>query len=172
MWLDYGTALCQPDVFDRALAARRDELSNVKIRSCLTMRPRAVLEADPDGEHFHWFSLHFSGYDRAQHDAGRCNYIPLNLGEIPDYYRRFIDPVDIVILKTLPDGRAGLLQLQRHQPLAPRASSSAPGGDRRGEPGPAVRRTANRTACTISEVDYVIDGDDEPAPELPQSAAE
>ena len=21
MWLDYGTALCQPDVFDRALAA-------------------------------------------------------------------------------------------------------------------------------------------------------
>ncbi len=26
--------------------------------------------------------------------------MPLNLGEIPDYYRRFIEPVDIVILKT------------------------------------------------------------------------
>ena len=33
---------------------------------------------------------------------GRCNYIPVNLGEVPDYYRRFIDPVDIVILKTCP----------------------------------------------------------------------
>ena len=100
MWLDYGTSLCQPDVFDKALAARTDELSNVKIRSCLSLRPRAVLEADPDGEHFFWFSLHFSGYDRRKHDAGRCNYLPLNLGEIPDYYRRFIEPVDIVILKT------------------------------------------------------------------------
>ena len=36
MWLDYGVSLCQPDVFDRALAARAAGLSNVKIRSCLT----------------------------------------------------------------------------------------------------------------------------------------
>jgi acyl-CoA hydrolase len=34
MWLDYGAALCQPDVFDKALAARKQELINVKIRSC------------------------------------------------------------------------------------------------------------------------------------------
>ena len=42
MWLDYGTSLCQPDVFDKALGARVRELRNVKIRHCLTMRPRAV----------------------------------------------------------------------------------------------------------------------------------
>ena len=42
MWLDYGVGLCQPDVFDKALAARRDALENVKIRSCLSMRPLAV----------------------------------------------------------------------------------------------------------------------------------
>ena len=42
MWLDYGTSLCQPDVFDRALASRITELTNVKIRHCLTMRPRAA----------------------------------------------------------------------------------------------------------------------------------
>ncbi len=46
MWLDYGTSLCQPDVFDRALAARITDLTNVKIRHCLTMRPRAVHERD------------------------------------------------------------------------------------------------------------------------------
>ena len=91
-WVDYGTSLCQPDVFDKALAARVSELSNVKIRNCLSMKPRAVLDADPDGAHFHWFSWHFSGYDRRQHDAGRCNYLPLNLGEVPDYYRRFFGP--------------------------------------------------------------------------------
>ncbi len=102
MWIDWGMGLVQPDLFDQALAARRDELTNVKIRSCLSLRPRAVLECDPEGEHFHWFSWHFSGYDRKHHDAGRCNYIPMNFGETPDYYRRFIDPVDMVVLKTAP----------------------------------------------------------------------
>src|SRR5712691_11083393 len=111
MWLDYGTSLCQPDVFDKALGGRVRELTNVKIRNCLTMRPRAVLEADPDGDHIFWFSLHFSGYDRKQHDAGRCNYVPVNLGEIPDYYRRFIDPVAIVIIKTCPMDENGYFNL-------------------------------------------------------------
>src|SRR5256885_2197410 len=102
MWLDYGVTHCQPDVFDKALAARKSELENVKIRPCLSMRPRAVIEEDPEGKHFHIFSWHFSGYERRKHDAGRCNYTPLNLGEVPDYYRRFLDPVDIAILKTCP----------------------------------------------------------------------
>ena len=44
----------------------------------------------------------FQCYDRKKHDAGYCNYVPLNLGEVPDYYRRFLDPVDIAILKTCP----------------------------------------------------------------------
>jgi acyl-CoA hydrolase len=49
MWLDYGAVLCQPDAFDAALAQRRDPLDKVKIRSCLSSRPRAIMGADPDG---------------------------------------------------------------------------------------------------------------------------
>lgn len=101
-WVDYGFGLAQPDAFDRALAARAAELEQVKIRSALTVRPRAVLEADPEGEHFLWFNWHFSGYDRKQHDAGRCNYIPMNFGEAPSYYRRFIDPISVACIKTAP----------------------------------------------------------------------
>ena len=33
MWIDYGATLCQPDVFDKALAARKEELHDVKFRS-------------------------------------------------------------------------------------------------------------------------------------------
>ena len=40
MWLDYGATHCQPDVFDKALAASKNELEDVKIRFCLTTRPR------------------------------------------------------------------------------------------------------------------------------------
>src|ERR1700682_807663 len=40
-WVDYGAILSQPDEFDRALAARKSELRDVKIRACLSLRPRA-----------------------------------------------------------------------------------------------------------------------------------
>ena len=166
MWLDYGACHCQPDVFDRALAARKNTLTDVKIRSCLTMRPRAVIEDDPEGEHFHMFSWHFTGYDRKKHDAGRCHYIPLNLGEVPDYYRRFLAPVDIAILKTCPmdDGgyfnfgptniwqravveraRVVIVEINREMPYV----------------------FGRENGIHVNEVDYIIEGDDRPCVELP-----
>ena len=166
MWLDYGAALCQPDVFDNALAARKDELTNVKIRSCLSMRPRAVIEDDPEGKSFHMFSWHFSGYDRRKHDAGRCNYVPLNLGEVPDYYRRFLDPVDIVILKTCPMDEGGYFNFGPTN-LWQRAAI---------ERGKVVIVEINRempysfgkeNGVHLREVDYVIEGDHQPCAELP-----
>ena len=101
-WVDYGGAIGQPELFDRALAARKDTLRGVRIRACATFAPRAVLEADPSGEHFLWFNWHFSAFDRAKNVDGRCNYIPMNFGELPDYYRRFNPPVDVVCIKTCP----------------------------------------------------------------------
>ena len=158
MWIDYGAILCQPDVFDRALAARKAELSDVKIRSCLTMSPRAVLEADPEGRHFHWFSTHFSAYDRRMNVAGRCNYLPVHLGEVPDYYRRFIDPVDIVILKTCRIDEEGFFNFGPanlwHRAIIERARLVI------------VEVTDGLPYCFgvrngvhVSEVDYIIEGD-------------
>ena len=170
MWLDYGTSLCQPDVFDHALASRITELTNVKIRHCLTMRPRAVHEADPDGHHVHSFSLHFAAYDRRMHDAGRCNYIPVNLGEIPDYYRRFMDPVDLVVLKTCPIDAQGYFNLSAanlwHRAVIERARLVIVETSR-GLP----YVYGEETGLHVSEVDYVIQGDDAPAPELPNPPA-
>ncbi len=106
-WVDYSGAVAQPDLFDQALARRRDALRDVKIRALVTFMPRAVLEADPAGEHFLWFNWHFSAYDRAQNVEGRVNYIPMNYGELPGYYRRFVDPPAVACLKTCPMDRHG-----------------------------------------------------------------
>ena len=165
MWLDYSTALCQPDVFDSALASRRELLENVKIRSCLTMRPRAVVEADPTGRHFCWFSWHFSSYDRQKHDCGCCNYIPLNLGEVPDYYRRFLDPVDMIILKTCPMDKDGCFNfgptsmwlraiIERARTVVVEVTHGLP------------YACGERNSVHVDEVDYIIEGDDKDAPEL------
>ena len=164
-WLDYGACLCQPDVFDKALAARVHELSNVGFRSSLAAKPRAVLESDPEGRHFHWFSWHFSAYERAKSDAGICNYIPLNLGEVPDYYRRFIEPIDLVALKVRPADANGYFNfgptngwirtiIERAKILVVETSTGVP----------HVHGVDN--GVHISEVDYIIDGDNTPLPEL------
>jgi acyl-CoA hydrolase len=165
MWLDYGAGLAQPDLFDHALGARICELANLKIRHCLTMRPRAVLDADPGGEHVHTFSLHFSGYDRKRHDEGRCHYIPVNLGEIPDYYRRFMAPADIVVLKTCPPDENGCFNLSAanlwHRAIVERARTVIVETSRTL---PYVH--GEQTSLHASEVDFVIEGSDGPAPEL------
>lgn len=167
MWLDYGAVLARPDSFDKALAARAAELHDVKIRSTISTRPCAVLEADPKAEHFYMMSLHFSGYDRKKHDAGRCDYIPVNLGEIDDYYTRSIDPVDIAIIKTCPADSEGNFNLSAatlwHRAVIERARMVI------------VETSATLPHCRgvenfvhIGEVDYIIDGDDTAVYELPK----
>ena len=169
-WVDYGVCLGQPDLFDRALGARAPELEGVKIRTCLTTQPRAVLEADPEGRHFLFFNWHFSGYDRAQHDAGRCHYIPMNFGEAPDYYRRFIDPIDVVCIKTCPMDAHGSFNfggaVTYHKAMTERAtilivetSSTMP------------YVFGSQESVHASEVDYVIDGSDAPLAELAATPA-
>jgi acyl-CoA hydrolase len=166
MWLDYGAGLGQPDAFDQALAERKNELRQIKIRSCLTMRPRAVLEADPNGEHFFWISQHFSGYDRRKHDEGLTNYMPVNLGEIPDYYRRFIDPVDIVVLKTCPMDENGYFNFSAatlwHSAIIERARMVIVE-----ESAGLPYAMGEGNGVHVSEVDYIIEGDHAPVPELP-----
>jgi acyl-CoA hydrolase len=164
-WLDFGFCLGQPDLFDQALADRRAELSGVKIRSCLSMRPRAVLETDPEGAHFLWFNWHFSGYDRKQHDLGRCNYIPMNFGEAPGYYRRFIDPIDVACIKTTPMDEQGFFNfgcnttylqamIEQARILIVETCSSMP------------RAMGPENGVHASQVDFVIDGGDAPLPTL------
>jgi acyl-CoA hydrolase len=170
MWLDYGATLCEPDVFDKALAARKHELENVKIRTCLSMRPRAVIEEDPEGKHFHLFSWHFSTYERRKHEVGRCNYTPLNLGEVPDYYRRFLDPIDIVILKTCPMDDGGYFNFGPtslwQRTVVERAKLVIVEINR---DIPYVFGKDN--GVHLHEVDYIIEGDHQPCPELPNPEA-
>ncbi len=167
-WVDYGFWMGQPDLFDQALAARALELRGVKIRTAFSMRPRAVLDVDLTGEHFLWLNWHFSGYDRKQHDAGRCNYIPMNFGEAPDYYRRFIDPIDVVCLKTTPMDANGYFNfggaVSYHKAITERAKI-------------LIVETCDampyvygaEEAVHIDDVHYVIEGNPHPIPELPNA---
>ena len=167
MWLDYGAVLGQPDVFDAALAKRLGQVTNLRIRSCLSTRARAVLEADPNGDHVFWFSTHFSGYDRRKHDQGVAHYLPVHLGEIPDYYRRFIDPVDIAVFKTAPMDANGFFNfgpsnlwmralVERAKVVIVEECAALP------------YVMGEGTGVHISEVDFILNGDNQAMAELPK----
>ena len=159
-WLDLGGALVQPDLFERALAARTD-LRDVKIRGCLSMLPRQTLEKDPEGERFHWFNWHFSAYDRARN----VNYIPMNFGEAPDYYRRFIDPIDVVCVKTCPMDEQGFFNFGAATTYLKAASEQAR---------ILIVETCEslpyiygeQESLHLSQVDFVIDGGQGTTPEI------
>lgn len=171
MWLDYGTILGQPDAFDTALGARvAAGLSGIKIRSCISARARAVLEADPQGERVMWHSTHFGGYDRRKSDAGIAHYLPVNLGEVPDYYRRFIDPVDIAVLKVARMDQDGWFNFgpstlwlkaltERAKVVIVEECAAMP----------RVCGVREEVGIHVSAVDYVIDGDGQALPELPKA---
>jgi acyl-CoA hydrolase len=164
-WIDYGFGMAQPDAFDKALAARVGEIADVRIRNCLTMRPRTTIDVDPEGDHFLYFNWHFTGYDRKQHDAGRCNYIPMNFGEAPDLYRRFVPPVDAVILKCAPadadgwfnfGGAATYLRaiVERAKTVVVEVNPHTP------------YVYGPKNGIHISEADFIIEGDGQPIPEI------
>ncbi|MBX9662426.1 acetyl-CoA hydrolase/transferase C-terminal domain-containing protein [Novosphingobium sp.] len=170
MWLDYGFGATQTEAFDKALASRVHELSGVKVRSCLTTRPRAFQEADPEGAHMLSASWHFSGYDRRQFDAGRCTYVPLNLGEWPDLYRRFVERVDIAVFQVCQkdaDGNYNFsISASYLRSLVEKADVVIV------EVNPALPYSFGPdNAVHESEVDFVIEVPALPAPELPSATS-
>lgn len=163
-WVDYGFGVGQPDLFDQALAARIKQLSGVALRGCLALRPRAAVEADPEAEHIEYLSWYFSGLERRMHDRGRCHHLPMNFGEAPDYYRRFVD-VDVAVLKTAPMDSHGFFNfggsVTYHKALTEKARTVIVETE---ASMPYVYGVEN--GIHIDEVDHVVDAGNGSMPEL------
>jgi acyl-CoA hydrolase len=163
-WIDYGFGVGQPDLLDQALAVRVKQLQNVKLRGTLALRPRAVIEADPDTRHITYLSWYFSGLERRMHDRGLCHHIPMNFGEAPDYYRRFVD-VDVALFKTAPMDAHGFFNfggaISYQKALTEKARRIVVETD---ASMPYVFGVEN--GVHLSDVDYVVDGGEGSMPEL------
>ena len=168
-WIDYGFGIGQTDVFDRALAARIPQLTGLKIRGTLALKPRAAIEADPEARHVAYFSWYFSGLERKLHDRELCSHIPMNFGEAPDYYRRFVD-VDLAVIKTAPMDEHGFFNfggsVSYLKALTEKARIVIVETD---TAMPYVFGVEN--AVHIGDVGFVIDGGTQALPELKNSPA-
>ena len=110
-WVDYGFGGGYPELMDKALAARKGEVTDVKIRGGLVIRPRIeVVECDPEQTSFHYYSWHIGDYERKLQSRGLVQFMPMILRSLPDLYRNHIK-VDVAFVPvSLPDdqGYCGL----------------------------------------------------------------
>lgn len=160
-WIDYTSSLGKPVLLDQALAKRKDELQDVKIRGNLLMGPIEVAECDPTKEHFVYHSWHCSSYERKLCDEGLCYYIPMVFHNNAAYYEYFLH-VNVVMVSVTPMDKHGYFNFSVNTGVAAPISRTA---DivivEVNENLPKIRGGYDE-CIHISDVDYIVEGEHKP----------
>ncbi|MGE5454127.1 MAG: acetyl-CoA hydrolase/transferase family protein [Methylocystaceae bacterium] len=108
--INYGVMNCKPVAFDRALADRKDELSDITVTGGVTVPPLPeVVLKDPKGDTFTFNDLHFSLVSRMmQQHCDNVFYNPLCFSEAERY---FFDARKDPILVGTPNRNAFIAQV-------------------------------------------------------------
>lgn len=164
-WVDYGWCNGTPDALDKALAKRTDELTDVKLRGGILLKPLAVFEREDAGEHFCWNSWHMSGVERKLIARGCAYYAPIRYSELPRYYRDG-NCSDVVMITCAPMDTHGFFN------FGPNASHLAAACEMAKTV--IIEVNENMPRCLggfennvhISDVDYIVEGENPPIGEL------
>lgn len=169
-WVDYGFGVTMPIELDKALAARKEELATINIRGMLLMRVPEVVKIDPYRETFYYNSWHFSGVDRQLYKQGLCDFIPMVYRNKPFYYRNQIH-VDVAMIQVTPMDQHGFFNFS----LTNSATKAIV------EVADTVILEVNENlpralggfeeCIHISEVDYVVEGENPPIATLPRGTS-
>ena len=165
-WVDYTWCTNHPIALDKALAARQNELTDVKVRGGVTMWMPEIAKADDAGDHFAWHSWHCSGIDRKIMSKGMGWFSPMRYSELPRFYRENLDPVDVVMMQVPPMDEHGNFSLSlapshlydmcaRAKHIIVEINENLP-----------VVYGLNKTEVNIADVTYVVEGNNPAIPEL------
>ena len=165
-WVDYGFGGGYPELMDRALAARKGRLTDVKIRGGLVIRPRIeVVECDPEQISFHYYSWHLGDYERKLQARGLVQFLPMILRSLPCLYRdRHIRCDTAFVPVSLPDdqGYCGLgISNYAWRTIFQSARTVV---FEINERLPRLQGVDGSHRVHLSEADYIVEGEHEPLP--------
>ena len=106
-WVDYGWTTGTPVALDAALAARANELENVKVRGGILLWVPEIFKVDNVADHFTWNSWHMSGIERKAVNQGFAYYAPVRYSELPRYYRENIGHINVAMFQVAPMDKHG-----------------------------------------------------------------
>ena len=164
-WVDYGFGGGFPELMDKALAGRKGELKDVKIRGGLVIRPRIeVVESDPEQTSFSYYSWHIGDYERKLQSRGLCQFVPMILRSLPELYRRHIR-VDVAFVPvSAPDdkGYCGLgISNYAWRTIFEQARTVV---FEINERLPRLQGVDGSHRVHLSEADFIVEGEHEPLP--------
>ena len=168
-WVDYGWCVCHSQAVDKALAARVNELTDIKIRGGVSLWMPEVFKVDETGKHFDWHSWHMTGPERKLAESNRGYYASIRYSEVPRYYRENIDPINVAICQVTPMDKHGYFNFSASISHA-RATFDV-------SKIKIVEVNKNLPNCLggtdhvvhISDVDYVVEGANLPCAQLPSA---
>lgn len=161
-WVDYGWCCNHPVALDRALAARKDELQDIKVRGGVTLWMPEICRAEDAGAHFTWHAWHCSGIDRKIIEMGKGYFSSMRYSELPRFYRDGNVTVDVAMIQVTPMDSAGNFNfgisashlhemLKKAKTVIVEVNQNMPWGF--GLPGSEIH---------IRDVDLVVEGDNPP----------
>ncbi len=106
-WVDYSWCVNHPYALDQALAARNDELEDVKVHGSTSLWMPEICKAQDAGEHFTWVAWHTTGIDRKIFKKGMGYFTPMRYSELPRFYRDHLPPADVLMMQVPPMDRFG-----------------------------------------------------------------
>ncbi|MCU0846158.1 MAG: hypothetical protein MUC76_14710 [Spirochaetes bacterium] len=185
-WITYAFFNGKPVKCDTALAKRKGELRDVQIYGAVTIPPiPEVLTQDPDGEAFTYGDFHFSLLTRIMkmQYPDRVSYAPLHFGETDWQTEHLRGPLheydpnktgirlqDVHIMRTAPMDENGYFNFgisnacmlgwcKAHKVIV-EVNKNVP-----------TALGGARESIHVSQVDYIVEGDNEPLFELPNMEA-
>lgn len=165
-WIDYGWCTATADALDQALAARYEELTDVKVRGGVLFKKPAIMQVPETGKHFIWNSWHMSGVERKMMEDGATFYAPIRYSELPRYYRENTGAVQVAMFQVAPMDEHGyfnfgpsashmMAMCEQAQTIIVEVNENLPrclGG--------------SEEAIHISRVDMIVEGDNPPVSQL------
>lgn len=164
-WVDYGFGAGFPELMDRALAARRGKLKDVKIRGGLVIRPRIeAVEADPEQESFSYYSWHIGDYERKLQSRGLVRFLPVMLRSLPELYRRHIRVDMAFVPVSRPDGQGYCGLGISNYAWRTIFTNTRTVVFEINEHLPRLQGVDGSHRVHLSEADYIVEGEHEPLP--------
>ncbi len=166
-WVDYGFGAGFPELMDKALAARKGKVRDVKIRGGLVIRPQIeVVEQDPEQISFTYYSWHIGDYERKLQNRGLVKFLPVMLRSLPYLYREKHIRCDVAFVPvSVPDGQGYCGLGISNYAWRTIFESARTVVFEINEHLPRLQGVDGSHRVHLSEADYIVEGEHEPLPQ-------
>ncbi len=170
-WVDYGWTTGTPVAVDAAIAKRLPELENVNFHGGILCGEPEIFKVENAVDHMTWNSWHMSGIERKAEAKGFSFYCPMRYSELPRYYRDGNAKADVAVFQVTPMDAHGFFN------FGPNASHLGAVCETAKTVVVEVNKNMPRclggfeTGIHISQVDYIVEGDNPPIGIIPAPGA-